>query len=232
MDLDYFLTEYVEGFLFKDLEKMAEIRLGAGETKGSAAYPMVASALAGMELLGMLLYQREYCPGHGDSHFRNYSRHFLTRAHPKYGSKAEVADMVRDLIRNGLAHVFLPKPGITITKDRCPSRHFVVDVEHQVFVIDALCLCDDLISSYRETVRPIVAGVPYRVGNLDFCKKGMQNRLNELVDDATRRAKRRMGAVPASSLETIQYLGSYSGSMGLVSPETIFIDRLETPRER
>jgi hypothetical protein len=54
MTLDDFLSRFVEGYLFEDLRSMAAIRLPEGVLYGAAGYPMVMTALSGVELLGML----------------------------------------------------------------------------------------------------------------------------------------------------------------------------------
>src|SRR5262245_21182594 len=56
MNINDFLTQYVEGYLFEDLHSMAAIGLPKGKSCGAVGYPMVAATVAGIELLGGLTY--------------------------------------------------------------------------------------------------------------------------------------------------------------------------------
>ncbi len=45
MTIDDFLQQFVEGYLFGDLESMSRITVLSGQTYGAAGYPMVATCL-------------------------------------------------------------------------------------------------------------------------------------------------------------------------------------------
>ncbi|MGE5836006.1 MAG: hypothetical protein ACM4AI_16110 [Acidobacteriota bacterium] len=51
MEIEAFLERFVEGYLFGDLESMAQVRL-EGRKYGNCGYSMVLVELAGAELLG------------------------------------------------------------------------------------------------------------------------------------------------------------------------------------
>jgi hypothetical protein len=53
LTLGEFLERYVEGYLFADLQSMAAVKVPAGQY-GALGYPMMMTALAGVELLGAL----------------------------------------------------------------------------------------------------------------------------------------------------------------------------------
>ncbi|HEY3234523.1 MAG TPA: hypothetical protein VGJ84_07390 [Polyangiaceae bacterium] len=48
MKIREFLTRYVEGYLFKDLDSMAQCQLPSGSKEGAVGYPMVMTAFAGI----------------------------------------------------------------------------------------------------------------------------------------------------------------------------------------
>ena len=56
MTIDEFLHTFVEGYLFHDLKAMNAI---PQKPNGGCSYPMVATVIAGMELLGGLLLPAE-----------------------------------------------------------------------------------------------------------------------------------------------------------------------------
>jgi hypothetical protein len=55
MTIDDFLTKFVEGYLFHDLENMSNLKVLPAQVDGAAGYPIVATVMAGIELLGNLL---------------------------------------------------------------------------------------------------------------------------------------------------------------------------------
>ncbi len=157
MTIKDFLTHSVEGYLFKDLKNMGQIQPPPPEDKGAAGYPMLMSALAGMELLGYLLMPNDdLFDGTGQSdnaYFSNYWNHYFAAEEPKYKGLSET---FRSLIRNGLAHTFLTKHGIVVTKGT--NRKIIVNATQKELHVDASVFCQELVDSYTRYVRPIVDG--------------------------------------------------------------------------
>jgi hypothetical protein len=170
MTIDHFLERFVEGYLFGDLRSMADIKLRDGEEYGAVGYPMVMTALAGVELFGALTSAEPYTRWKGhDRRFRAFWRDYL---YPNLPPKT--ADVVYALVRNGLAHIHLAKPLVMVTKHRDP-RHLIGRVaEDQKLTIDALTLADDLHRAYQRRVKPECVGA---------VRERMQQRLNEIRDD-------------------------------------------------
>ncbi len=176
-----FLEHYVEGYLFQDLKNMEQIKLTPGQDKGAAGYPMLASALAGMELLGYLLMpdERPFDESASNDYFTNYWNNYFVKEEARY---AGLCDVFRSLIRNGLAHTALTKHGIYVTKGA--GQKVLVNAAARVLRVDVSVFRNELESSYAKHVCPIVDGTAK--GALTTVEK-MQGKLDSM--DASYQAK-------------------------------------------
>ena len=166
MTLDEYLSRYVEGYLFEDLKSMYAVRLGDGKIYGGVGYPMVATTLAGIELLGVLTSKTKFTGWHGNKRFRDYWQTFL---YPGFPARRPLANAIYQLVRNGLAHTYTPKPAFIVTKEH-NGRH--MSWYNEFFWIDALTFADELIESYSQRVKPQLSAPSF--------KKRMDVRYTEL----------------------------------------------------
>jgi hypothetical protein len=153
MTLDQYLERFIEGYLFGDLQSMAAFRLPAGQQWGNLNYPMLMTALAGIEVLGVLTSRAPYKPEHGAGRFREFWRDYVYVDRPAFGRLDSVA---YEFIRHGLAHSFITKPMVVVTKNQDP-RHLHRRNDH-VLCIDAVTLADDLRTAYFDRLKPKIAG--------------------------------------------------------------------------
>src|SRR5689334_14597119 len=72
MPIEEFLERFVEGYLFSDLRSLADIKLPGSASFGAAGYPMVASTMAGIELLGALTSGETFQPKRGRRRFNEF----------------------------------------------------------------------------------------------------------------------------------------------------------------
>lgn len=81
MNIDDFFKQFVEGYLLGDLESMSEVVVKPGKTFGGVGYPMVATTLAGMELLGQLLMPNTdpFDQNKGNEYFLNYWNNYFSK---------------------------------------------------------------------------------------------------------------------------------------------------------
>ena len=180
MTIKQFLNKHVEGYLFKDLRTMNKIKLHRRRKMGGVGYPMVATILAGMELLGGLLQSSRFnmSAAAGYSYFDNYWNNFFSRNEPKY---SRFGNIFRQLIRNGIAHTFLTKTGIWITKDDAVNHlKMFTESRNNYMIVDVQELFQDFVNSYERFVRPIVYTAGFSSG---ISKSEMQLRLNEMISD-------------------------------------------------
>jgi hypothetical protein len=150
MEIEWFLERYVEGYLFQDLRRMAEIELRDGEEYGAVGYPMVLTALAGVELLGALTSSVAFDPFAGKARFREFWSDYL---YPDASDRRQLADAVYTLVRHGLAHSAMTKPTIWVTKG-APILHLRRPRADVAFVIDATSIATDLENAYWQRVKP------------------------------------------------------------------------------
>ncbi len=152
MDVEDFLKKVVEGYLLHDLESMAKVTTPPG-TDGALGYSMMATTLAGIELLGSLLLPNTdpYDPNKGNTYFLDYWDNYLVKEQPAYTG---LGSLFRKLLRHGIAHIFVAKPGIFIEKGS--GRRVTIDTTRQELYIDCNVFFDDFRKSYFKKVKPII----------------------------------------------------------------------------
>lgn len=174
MVIEDFFNHFVEGYLLGDLESMAEVVVPVGKIYGGVGYPMVATTLAGMELLGELLMPNTnpFNPYLGNSYFLNYWDNYFVQQNPAYTG---LGMLFRQLMRNGIAHTFVAKPGIFVEKGT--NRQMSIDTSRQEIYIECNVFFKEFEESYLKLVKPIVDGAV--IASLTT-KKNIQTRLDDL----------------------------------------------------
>lgn len=186
MDIVAFTKKYVEGYLFCDLKHMAEYELPKEEKYGAISYPMIATIIGGMELLGTILFDEQLPPdygfGSGDDtpakcYFYFWEKYFIVE-NPKYNEITKLSKMIKRLLRNGIDHHFIAHPGLTVTKVG-ELNNLRVTEDGQVN-LDAKALYNDFHRTYKDRVENIL--ISPRTKEEQECQQRAQNRLNELMD--------------------------------------------------
>lgn len=137
--LDRLLAGYVQQYVMADLASMAAI-----DPLGGCGYAMIGTALAAMELLGLLTRPEAYDPEAGDKGFGYYWRECFAKVRPAYRMNG-VSTLFRDLFRHGIAHSAMSKGGAAITKAR-PDLHMTV--EDDTLTVDCTQFVADFMDSY------------------------------------------------------------------------------------
>ncbi|MCX6766813.1 MAG: hypothetical protein NT170_03495 [Candidatus Moranbacteria bacterium] len=105
----------LDNYLITDLDRMISIEKGCMGGFGRLNYPMMMTILAAMELLGQVLsIDERRCR----SAFKNFWESFFikyVKDKDKYNNSM-LADILYGCVRNGLAHSFMPKSKIYLTK--------------------------------------------------------------------------------------------------------------------
>lgn len=227
MNIDDFLKQFIEGYLFHDLESMSKIVLPAGQDDGAAGYPIIATTLAGMELLGNLLWpgRAPFDPKNkSNDYFLNYWDNYFCKLNPQYTG---LGRLFRQLIRNGIAHTFLAKNGIFIEKGT--NRQTSIDTVKKEIYVDCNVFYKEFEDSYLKLVKPIIDGT---VPTPPTTKANMQFRLNDVNDIYSRDSARLfLSILPlhSSTIDTTNRttapvsplfsgLGKASGASGTASP--------------
>lgn len=174
MTINYFMEQFIEGYLLCDLKKMQEVELKDDETMGACGYPMLMSIMAGIELLGALTKNEKYNHLNGDTYFSNYWNTFLCEINHEY---KPFGKFFRRMVRHGLMHSFLTKSDIEVSKNS-PSLHMKYTKTPQNLKIDSTTMLNDFEKSYMDFIKPIVfeGKVLKSVDN-----HIMQNRLDEIA---------------------------------------------------
>lgn len=152
VDLNAFLQKNVEGYLFEDLRTMRAASLPPGKQAGAVGYPLLMTAFAGIELLGALLSPGEFNKDKGAQYFGSFWRDYL---YSNDSSRAAAGDTLYQLVRHGLAHIYVTKGNVWVVK-HVPAMHLVRTDDGSIWV-DAVQLADDLEESYKSRVKPLIA---------------------------------------------------------------------------
>ncbi|PWU24076.1 hypothetical protein C5B42_00680 [Candidatus Cerribacteria bacterium 'Amazon FNV 2010 28 9'] len=155
MTIKQFLSRHVEGYLFKDLRTMMRVKLRKGQKIGGVGYPVVASILAGMEMLGGILQNgKGFKTTTSTTKFFHYWNNFFIKDSPKY---SDYGNAFWKLIRNGVSHTYLTKTGIWVIRGNS-SEHLRIykDGSDYYLMVDIYEFFTDFVNSYNNQVRPIV----------------------------------------------------------------------------
>ena len=170
VDLNTFLQQNVEGYLFEDLRTMKVASPARGKQAGAVGYPLLMSAFAGIELLGALLSSDPFNKDKGAQYFGTFWRNYLYATN---ATRAAAGDALYRLIRHGLAHVYVTKGDISVFKHQ-PGLHLVRGSDGSICV-DAAQLADDLEDCYKSKVKPLVGA------STGVSGASMTKRLDEMV---------------------------------------------------
>jgi hypothetical protein len=119
---------------------------------------------------------KNYEPG-GEGYYTRYW--MLFKYKPEYRIHK---DLFRELVRHGVAHIYIPRGPIVVTKERYRSHLFldyIPGIAKPVFIIDVLTFYDDFKNSYKNLIRPIVfEGKTSNIANF----KEMEIRVKQILD--------------------------------------------------
>lgn len=161
LELDNFLEDQIEGYLFADLMTIKE-NVPTDKHPGNAAYLMTGAICAGMEFLGTLLAgvrieeacacgqcKRRESPNNPIDY---YCKNYLSQIDIRY---KKFGPILTQLIRNGLAHSFATKGKVGITRiDDGRHLHLVKMSSEEFIIINPDRLFEDFKKSYEKYFLP------------------------------------------------------------------------------
>ena len=210
-DLEAFLLRNVEDYLFGDLKRITAI--GTPNSAG-VGYPVVMTAFSGIELFGSLRSTTTFDPDEGRKRFVEFWTQYL---YPTVPSSEDLGHALYTLVRNGIAHAFIPQGPIGIAA-KTPSVHLQFDPQGR-FVINAEQLAEDLMVSYNAAIKSHLT--PAGTG---IVETNMAMRLREILASPrsanAKSALRKVGtSAPAAAQSYIsQSAATSSATMGPSGP--------------
>lgn len=171
-ELDEFLKTTFEGYLLGDLRSMKNVPPPPPDEYGACGFSIVLVCCSGIELLGGLMSSKRFNDLEGKAHFTSFWRGTLYNSD---SAKGTVAAAVYALARNGIAHTFATKPGITVSTQHAGTENHLA-VTNGTLMIDAIQLANDLEHCYQTRVCPRLQVPEHR--------QQMQERLNEMYENA------------------------------------------------
>jgi hypothetical protein len=175
LEINEFFDRFVDGYLLGDLRTMAEIK--TEPPFGGVGYPMMATTLAGTELLGGLLLPRSTPAAktpakRGNQNFMHYWNHYFVEENQIYQG---LGMLFRQLVRHGIVHSFVAKHNVWI--ERGTFKPVSIYSQKKGLFVDCILFYRDFESSYLARVRPIVDGTSVSARTT---KSEMQQRLASL----------------------------------------------------
>lgn len=170
MNIIDFFKHYVEGYIFGDLEAIASL---GGRKYGGAGFPMILTSLSGMELLGNLLFpsEDEFDEMKGRDYFLNYWDNYFSETYPKYKG---LGPLFYKLMRHGIAHNFLTKPGVYISKNSSWQTEIKLDTKE--ILIDCIVFYREFKFSYESKVISILNDdLPVKIPNIHTVEKRIKS---------------------------------------------------------
>jgi hypothetical protein len=190
ISLDDYLGKIIEGFLFGDLDAMGAV---GSKPNGSLNYPIMMAVLAGTEVLGTIIGTSKE-----GAAVEYYWKEYMSRVNPAYEHLGELA---RVLLRNGLMHAFVTKPGVGVVKKN-PKAHLTTNAEG-LRIFDCGVLADHFKRSYFEHAKPDILTKRQRV----------ERRLDEVVlAHVMTQMSSVLGRIPASVFPLYVPEGVVSGT--------------------
>lgn len=183
INIDEFLSQFIEGYLFSDIENMLKIKLTKNQTSGACGYPIIMSILSGMELLGALLDDENFNRNNkgkwenkGNKYFDNYWNQCFSSNNKIYKIN-NICELVRKLIRHGLAHNFITKPDILIYQNN-KEKHWKISKSEHFLSISCHEFYNDFRNSYYKLFLPKIKK------NKTRTKKRVSEILNDYLNEA------------------------------------------------
>jgi len=195
-----FFRHIIDEYLFLDLKNMVELQQKDGEAAGAASYPILATCVSAMELLGGLLFPGDYSDSQTKSkeYFDYYWNNYLVKVNQEYRPYSEV---FWRLVRHGVAHTYIAKAAITVTKGQ-RDAHLKLYQGNTRFNIDCQVLYDDFLKSYSEQVKPLLeadnAFTQQVDKNIELLLNGSEIRSHEVLADLVSAAQHPDDTAPSS----------------------------------
>ncbi len=206
MQLDTFISHIVEGYLFLDLKNMALVHQVEGEEAGALGYPMLSTIVSGMELLGGVLQTDALysdAASNSSKYFAHYWDNYLVKQSQAY---APYKDVFWKLVRHGVAHTYIAKAGITVTKGT-PENHLKPHGDG-LFNIDCVQFYEDFHNSYLGPVKEQLA-------DSDF-QKMVEANVAQLFKESEEVSRSKLSAVTGAHADGITT--TTSGTRGPQGP--------------
>jgi hypothetical protein len=142
LDLGEYLERMIDGYLLGDLDRMKGLQLG---------FPPLMASFAGIEFLGGLIDADPFARL-GERYFINY---WTTHLYPTHTSAADEAAAIYKLVRNGIAHCFVPKGLVGVGEMH--GNHLKREPSSDWLIVDPVELAADFKKSYHESFKPLLA---------------------------------------------------------------------------
>ena len=162
LSLDTALQTVVEHYLLADLQTMQD-EIPWRES-GAVCYPMLISVIAGSELLGALT------GGRAKFEVQHYWTSYMSRVNSLY---VELGPLAQDILRNGLMHSYMTKPGVGVVRG-IPDIHLTID-DRGLLLLDCVSLAKDFHDSYAHYARPHIDA------NRDAAQSGLDRVVREMT---------------------------------------------------
>ncbi|MEX0748873.1 MAG: hypothetical protein WD467_02760 [Candidatus Saccharimonadales bacterium] len=192
--LDSFLDKYIDGYLLSDIKTIKD-KIPRDNHPGNASYLMTSALCSGIEFLGFLLRQpQEGQEVNGSFAFEHYCKNYLKNIDSRYEAFGIIG---RELIRNGIAHSFVTKGKVGITRrgDR-DDTHLVRYADKKLVIINPDFLYEDFKKSYLEYAKPRLAETGDLRNRAETNYQRLKDKYNEEIDRIEQATKNKLDDWP------------------------------------
>jgi hypothetical protein len=133
----------------------------------------IIHAMAASLALRSVRLSERFEPYDGAKQFDHFWKQGL---YPSDPARADLAPTIYELVRHGLAHAFVTKPMILVTKNKGTKNHLRQNAG--VLTVDCLALADDFRAAYERFVRPQLLAPAQRAA--------LQNQLKLILERGTK----------------------------------------------
>lgn len=154
------LSNLIDTYLIRDLKTLIE-EIGPRKEGGGVGYPAIHTLISGMELLGLLMSGEEK-----EKAFNYFWEEYLQKFFPEYNNDG-LRNIFRNVVRNGTAHIFMVKSGVSISKDNSNHLKFIKINGENYLNIDLKILHNHFLKCYDEIKKDLV--------KINKFEKGYQN---------------------------------------------------------
>ncbi len=215
LTIEEFLERYVAGYLLSDLRAMLAVPAPEPGKYGACGFSIVLVTLAGVELMGFLTSDQDFNPNYGRQYFRQFWSEFL---YPEDQDRIAAAGSIYNLVRHGLAHTFLTKPGIIVSTQRHGTKNHLSRLADGSLQIDACALADDFMRAFKDRVMPMLSVLARR-----DAMQGQLERFQRAYTTDSERLSQAFERLPSAEPEPWIYVpsGEVSADNTLINSPTV-----------
>ncbi|GEM_PF-5177866 len=181
MKINKFWSKVIEEWILGDLDTMIKHEPRENKPSGNLNFSIALVTLAGIELAGSLLRGRKEGGKYG---FEEFIKLYFPNFKNDVYRNIEIASMLYDSFRNGLAHQMIPKQATGISR-KSPEQHleFAQENNKKFLILDADTLVEHFKSALQKFKKDLDDNRKDKSGI--YLTANVQKSVDEIVSDSS-----------------------------------------------